>query len=71
MKLDERIKTITLDYLWRKENRRPIPAWLTKQIKGIWMITTDPAAGMLLLKEGLIEQRDYITGLIEEIDVQV
>jgi hypothetical protein len=62
--MDERTKTITLDYLWRKENRRPIPAWLTKQIKGIWMITTKPDDGIILLKEGLQDQRDYITELL-------
>jgi len=66
--MDETIKSITLDYLYRRENRRDVPAWLSKQVKGIWLMATDRTGGTYLLKEGLQEERDYITELLAGLD---
>ena len=66
--MENKIKYIVLRYLYLKENHRDTPSWLSKQVKGIWLMATDRTGGTYLLKEGLQEERDYITELLAGLD---
>ena len=64
MKPKELVENITNEYIRRLENDIHIPPYLEKQKNAIMLLADNNSNGLYLLKEGLIEEREWITNLL-------
>lgn len=64
MNIKEKIDFIVREYDRVLKNNMPTPGYLEKQNKAVEMIANDNCAGLYLLKEGLSEEREWITNML-------